>query len=437
MKRVPRIALIRSSRAAFHTAIAIAVLVCAFAVASKISTGAPLSPTPPPTNQTLPNQPQVSSSEIDALAADVAQLIAKEHLSKVAVFGALGPTDRITPMGLPIGDAFSASLANHAQKFTVIDRSALRETLKQQHVAEKMLSSNVLAAWISSMVKADCIAIVKLENFSPSDVMVALYLYNPRKVGSNSFANRKVVIQLDYTQVEAIKTTLNTPIKKDPDVPPGVIVAGRDGVVFPSCEYCPRPDYTQEARGAHQQGDIWLNVTVTADGRPTEIEVTKPMGYGMDALAVETIQKWRFRPAKDSDGNPVSAVTGVQVEYQLFPPGPSNSSSNAATFEVLPSAGSNPAQTPSRNNLPICLHCPRPDYSKEAKKKKIEGTVWLDVLVTPTGDVAETKVTKSLGYGLDEEAIKAVMKWKFRPLIGPDGKPVEVHATVQLDFKLY
>jgi TonB family protein len=441
-------------RATWLGAIVIAPLVCAFAATPNIAGAAHQQPQSPPPAQQAPaplsaNQPPqtvgpISSPEIDAIAADLAPLIAKEHLSTVAVFGALGPMDRITPMGLPIGDSLSAALANRAQGFTVIDRAILRATLKQQRVAEKMLSSDVLAYWISSMVKANCIAIVKLENFNPPNVTIAVYLYDPRKSGSNSFANRKVVIQLDSSQAEAIRTVVETPIKKEPDIPTAVTAAGANGISMPTCEYCPRPDYSQAAREAKQEGEIWLHVMVTEEGRATEIEVTRPLGYGMDAMAVEAIQKWQFKPSTDSNGKPVSALTVVMVQFQLFnsPAGSkgktkSNVSDNPTRLDIVPFNGSNPSATPSQNALPICIHCPRPEYSKEAKKKKIEGTVSLEAVVTPAGDVANVKVTKSLGYGLDEEAIKAVKKWRFRPTIGPDGKAVEVNANVQVEFKLF
>lgn len=68
---------------------------------------------------------------------------------------------------------------------------------------------------------------------------------------------------------------------------------------------------------------------------------------------------------------------------------------------------------------------------------KYQGDVWLEARVTAKGKVGEIKVTKSLGYGLDEEAIKAVKKWKFSPAKDKDGKPVDRWTVIQIQFQLY
>src|SRR5579862_6986117 len=85
---------------------------------------------------------------------------------------------------------------------------------------------------------------------------------------------------------------------------------------------------------------------------------------------------------------------------------------------------------------PHGFYTPDPDYSKEAKKKKIEGTVVLWVLVGPRGRVDDVRVARTLGYGLDEEAIKAVRKWTFEPGTS-DGVPVPVQINVEVHFRLH
>ena len=76
-----------------------------------------------------------------------------------------------------------------------------------------------------------------------------------------------------------------------------------------------------------------------------------------------------------------------------------------------------------------------PDYTTEAKKKKIEGQVTLLIVVNKKGDVVDAKVVKGLGYGLDENAIVAVKEWKYKPA-EKNGEPVTVKMEVTLDFYL-
>jgi periplasmic protein TonB len=76
-----------------------------------------------------------------------------------------------------------------------------------------------------------------------------------------------------------------------------------------------------------------------------------------------------------------------------------------------------------------------PEYSEEARKAKYGGIVMLSVIVDAEGYPRDIRVVKSLGMGLDEKAAEAVRKWKFRAG-RKDGKPVNVRAQIQVDFRL-
>lgn len=84
---------------------------------------------------------------------------------------------------------------------------------------------------------------------------------------------------------------------------------------------------------------------------------------------------------------------------------------------------------------PILLYKVEPDYSEEARNKGIEGTVLLAIEVWEDGRAHNITVLESVGYGLDEEAIKAVQKWRFRPGT-KNGKPVKTAARVEVTFRL-
>lgn len=85
----------------------------------------------------------------------------------------------------------------------------------------------------------------------------------------------------------------------------------------------------------------------------------------------------------------------------------------------------------------VCDYCPSAQFSDEAVKAKYEGTAFLSIIVTADGRVIDVHVSKGLAMGLDEKAIEAVRKWRFRPSRGPDGRPAAVHATVEVQFHLY
>jgi TonB family protein len=96
----------------------------------------------------------------------------------------------------------------------------------------------------------------------------------------------------------------------------------------------------------------------------------------------------------------------------------------------------------SKTNPPPCATPPRAvsappaEFSEQARGKGIQGVSVLSVIVEPDGSTSHIRVAKALGMGLDEKAIEAVKKWKFKPAT-LNGKPVAVQIFVQVQFHLY
>jgi TonB family protein len=84
---------------------------------------------------------------------------------------------------------------------------------------------------------------------------------------------------------------------------------------------------------------------------------------------------------------------------------------------------------------PVPIFKPEPEYSEEARKAKFQGAVLLAIVILPDGSTSNIRVIRPLGLGLDEKAIEAVQKWRFRPSL-KDGKPVAVSANVEVNFRL-
>jgi TonB family protein len=86
---------------------------------------------------------------------------------------------------------------------------------------------------------------------------------------------------------------------------------------------------------------------------------------------------------------------------------------------------------------PTVISNPRPSYTREAMNQRQQGRVVLDAVVEPDGRVRRARVVLGLrpDYGLDDEAVKTVKHWRFRP--GTlDGRPVPVVVIVELLFTL-
>jgi protein TonB len=88
-------------------------------------------------------------------------------------------------------------------------------------------------------------------------------------------------------------------------------------------------------------------------------------------------------------------------------------------------------------NLPQPVREVKPQYTADAMRAKVQGTVLLECVVLPDGSVGSVEVVRSLDstFGLDQEAIKAAKQWRFRP--GTRfGEPVAVLVTIELTFTL-
>ena len=86
-------------------------------------------------------------------------------------------------------------------------------------------------------------------------------------------------------------------------------------------------------------------------------------------------------------------------------------------------------------SAPVLVKEVKPQYTAEAIKARVQGVVTLECVVQPDGAVGEARVTKALNPGLDQEAIKAVKLWRFKPG-RKDGKAVPVRVTLEMTFTL-
>jgi protein TonB len=85
---------------------------------------------------------------------------------------------------------------------------------------------------------------------------------------------------------------------------------------------------------------------------------------------------------------------------------------------------------------PKVLFKPRPEYTAEAIKLHIEGTVSVRLRVSSSGVVQVLGVTSDLGHGLGDSAIRAVQATRFQPATDASGRPIDWEGTVNVAFQL-
>ena len=101
-----------------------------------------------------------------------------------------------------------------------------------------------------------------------------------------------------------------------------------------------------------------------------------------------------------------------------------------------PTVQSRPAAQAAAKMVPAeILSKPVPNYTEEARAKKIEGEVLLEVVFEASGKLRVIKVVRGLGHGLDDAAVHAAEQIRFKPAL-KDGQPSDSTAVVHIIFQL-
>jgi TonB family protein len=82
------------------------------------------------------------------------------------------------------------------------------------------------------------------------------------------------------------------------------------------------------------------------------------------------------------------------------------------------------------------IYSPNPEYTKKARKARVQGGVMLALTIGTDGRAHDIKVLKRLGYGLDEKAVEAVQEWRWEPAL-EEGTPKESKILIEVSFNVY
>src|SRR5262245_35012574 len=86
-------------------------------------------------------------------------------------------------------------------------------------------------------------------------------------------------------------------------------------------------------------------------------------------------------------------------------------------------------------SAPTVIYRVEPEYSEEARRARYQGTVVLQAVIRRDGQVDMIYLVRSLGFGLDQNTIEALKKWRFRPAM-KDGMPVDSTLNIEVRFNL-
>ena len=88
-------------------------------------------------------------------------------------------------------------------------------------------------------------------------------------------------------------------------------------------------------------------------------------------------------------------------------------------------------------SAPVPLNNVEAEFSDEARRAKYQGVCIITLIVDAQGNPQNPHVTRALGMGLDEKALEAVRKYKFKPAMKDGKTPVPVMISIEVNFRLY
>jgi len=136
-------------------------------------------------------------------------------------------------------------------------------------------------------------------------------------------------------------------------------------------------------------------------------------------------------------------IAGAGFGNGVAQPGQSNERNNGQGVQIAGFSAQQVASAPKHtldDTAPLTtqveiLYKPKPAYTDEARRLNIEGEVLLEVMFSANGELHVNRVVHGLGHGLDEAAIAAANKIKFKPA-KRNGSAVDSTSIVHVMFQI-
>lgn len=249
---------------------------------------------------------------------------------------------------------------------------------------------------------------------------------------------------------------------------PATLSEANADIVAP--ELIPKERTINEAEPCKEQHDgvVVLSLVVDASGQPHNTAVTNPKGTAQEKLAIRIVGNDTFRPGTlkgkaasiresvqvsiaaclatktDAAGNTTDVFRLTAQPVQTFSD-PTVAMEAVAKATEAEAKASGPGDVDPKTGLYRIgngVSAPRPlnnveaEFSDEARRHNYSGVCLVTVVVDAKGKPQNPRVVRALGMGLDQKAVEAVMKYRFKPAMRA-GVPVPVLITVEVNFRYY
>ncbi len=326
--------------------------------------------------------------------------------------------------------------------------------------------------------QADSKVIGVYDRYDYSDLILSFYL-NPQSsaisnnfslhtkkrikminnLNSGKFSVKRIALGLfiaaSAISVTAMVTTNKELLTKTSNAPLYQLAEDNSGDTIP-----PAPVANMEMLAAFMDpsikgldGKVIVSLIVLADGTTRDVKIAESAGKILDEFAINYIKQVKNWSPATIDGHPVQYKLLYPITFseneEIGINGPliignqdtSRKKQNTGkiekvTMKTATDLPDSPAQFPGGDKARIEYFSANTPYPDDARKAGKEGTIYVQFVITPTGEVSNVKILKNVFPSLDKVAYDAIINMPKWIPARKDNKPVSYEMTIPIKFEL-
>jgi TonB family protein len=259
-------------------------------------------------------------TDLDLLAARVAERIAEKKYKTVVVADFHGLDDRLIALGPVLAREFAAALARTGKNLQLVESARLQSISRKLKLPAIDLEDPVLLPVLGKLAGAQA-AIGGTLELQSGTLLLAIHMTEFRKgpdagldpPGGQSLGAFRLPLALTPEWKLLMQTALPAPAD-------GLYVPGLQGATAPECVDCPYPDYAPAGLARSIRANVVFRVTITPEGAVKNLAIVREIGFGMDQVALAALESWKFKPGHLPDGTPVAVRCLVEVGFRYILP---------------------------------------------------------------------------------------------------------------------
>jgi TonB family protein len=246
----------------------------------------------------------------------------KKNSCTILVVNFAGSSGSTSILGMQLADAVSGQMTVQSNGIRIADRGRLQTYLEKERIPSDLLEEDNAARWLA-MENAANAALVGYVQEQQTAIHLRVQLLDAHELVKTADGKEKVgpIENLTFVNLSgdlAPAEPFGQFPKSDTDYQAMKAGSPQGAATTPPRGLRTRnPDYTDAARIAKFKGNLILQVTISADGRPLDVRVVRGLPFGLNRSSLETVRTWTFHPAT-SGGIPVQTQVPVEVTFRLY-----------------------------------------------------------------------------------------------------------------------